>query len=115
MVELELLLVAGGEVVKAGLHMQLCTGQDFARHAQRRAMSCEGQDIQAAIPLTEINAMTREEDRKTIAYRKAEYLWIRVANQTSDMLQCQSLMSLELGDLVRKHRGRTALAAKQQR
>jgi hypothetical protein len=78
-------------------------------------MSCEGQDIQAAIPLTDINEMTREEYKNTIAYRKAEYLWIQVANQTSDVLQRHSLMSLELGDLVRKHRGRTALAVKQQR
>jgi hypothetical protein len=78
-------------------------------------MSCEGQDIQAAIPLTDINEMTREKGKNTIAYRKAGYLWIQIANQTSDVLQYQSLMSLELGDLVRKHRGRTALAVKQQR
>jgi hypothetical protein len=58
--ELEPRLVAGEEVVKAELHMRLCASQDCVRAAQRRAMSCEGQDIQAAIPLTDINEITRE-------------------------------------------------------
>lgn len=115
MVEPEPRLVAGGEVVRAELHMRLYTGQDCVKVVGRRAMSCEGQDIQAVIPLTDINEMTREEGENAIAYRKAEYLSIQVANQTSDMLQYQNLMSLELGDLERKHWGRTAFAVKQQR
>lgn len=48
-------LVADEEVVMVGLHMQLCTSQGFARHVETKAVSCEGQGIQAVIPLADIN------------------------------------------------------------
>jgi hypothetical protein len=67
-------LAAGEEEVMVGLHIRLCKSQGFARHVERKAMSCEGQDIQAATPLTAINEKTRDTNKKMIAYRKAEYL-----------------------------------------
>jgi hypothetical protein len=67
-------LIAGEVVVRVGLHMRLCTDQDFARLARRRVMSCEGQDIQAAIPLTDINEKRKNQDEETSAYRKVRHL-----------------------------------------
>lgn len=74
MEELEHRLAADEEVVRVALHMQLCTSRDFVRHVERRATSCEGQDIQAAIPLIYVNKETRNSNRKVSTYRKAEYL-----------------------------------------
>lgn len=74
MEELEHRLAADEEAVRVEWHMQLCTSQDSARHIERKAMSCEGQDIQAAIPLIDINKKTKSPNRQTTAYQKAEYL-----------------------------------------
>jgi hypothetical protein len=67
-------LVAGEEVVRAGLHMRLYTGQDCVRVVGRRVMSCGGQDIQAAVPLKGINDMTRNRSKGAVPYRKVGYL-----------------------------------------
>jgi hypothetical protein len=66
--------VADEEVVRVELHMQLCTSQDSARHVERKAMSYEGQDIQAVIPLININEKTRVPSIKIVAYQKVGYL-----------------------------------------
>jgi len=61
--ELEHHLAANEEAVRVEWHMQLCTSQDSATHVERKAMSCEGQDIQAAIPLRDINKRIKSPNR----------------------------------------------------